>query len=351
MRRKRIVAIDFFCGAGGLSRGLLNSGIRVLAGVDNDPQLKETYEKNNAPSVFIQQDICTVDILKLRESLGIRSDDVVIYAACAPCQPFSSLTQTNRKDDRKELLLTFAKLVIELPPDFIVVENVPGLHNSTGKDVYERFVGSLESAGFKTRYADELNARDYGVAQERKRFLMLASRHGFIARPPKSRSHKTVRDAIGMFPELVAGAEDTEIANHKAHDLKPHLLRIVKAVPRDGGSRNDIVDTSILLKCHQGKPKVHKDVFGRMAWSKPAPTMTCRCLHVYCGRFVHPEQDRGISLREAAAIQSFSDDYVFYGRSDMHIAKQIGNAVPVELARRIGMALRKSIRENMRRPR
>jgi len=349
MKRKRIIAIDFFCGAGGLTRGLLDSGIRVLAGIDNDFRLKDTYEKNNTPAQFIGQDICSINIFDLREALGIRPNDVVVYAACAPCQPFSTLTQKQGMDNRKELLLAFAKLVEQMPPDFIVVENVPGLHNSTGKDVFERFVEVLDRAGFKIRYAEELNARDYGVAQERKRFLMLASRHGYIAKPSKSRSRKTVKDAIGKFPKLTAGAMNTKYANHKAQDLKPHLLQIVKAVPINGGSRSDVMDTSILLKCHQSKPKVHKDVFGRMSWAKPAPTLTCRCLHVYCGRFVHPEQDRGLSLREAAAIQSFPDDYVFYGRSDMHIAKQIGNAVPVELARRIGMALKKSIRNKTRR--
>jgi DNA (cytosine-5)-methyltransferase 1 len=338
-KTRRIVAIDFFCGAGGLTRGLLDSGIQVLAGIDNDSRLKDTYEKNNLPSIFIEKDICTIDITELRKSLGIQVSDIVVYAACAPCQPFSTLTRKHGDDSRKELLLAFGKLVRAEPPDFIIVENVPGLHNAIGRNIFDEFNAILDESGFSARFSEELNAKDYGVAQVRKRFLMLASRHGYIERPKKARWKMTVQDAIKKFPPLQAGESDENVFNHKTQALLPHLLRIIQAIPKNGGSRSDVPDTSILLKCHQNKPKVHKDVFGRMAWNLPAPTMTCRCLHVYCGRFVHPEQDRGLSLREAAAIQSFPDNYVFYGKSDMHIAKQIGNAVPVELAKRVGLAL------------
>jgi DNA (cytosine-5)-methyltransferase 1 len=236
-------------------------------------------------------------------------------------------------------LLAFGALVQISPPDFIIVENVPGLRNVAGREVFNKFNSMLDKAGFSARFSEELNAKDYGVAQVRKRFLMLASRHGRIEKPQKAQWQLTVKDAIEKFPALKAGESDENIPNHKAQSLRPHLLRIIQAVPKDGGSRSDIADASILLRCHQGKPKVHKDVFGRMAWNAPSPTLTCRCLHVYCGRFVHPEQDRGLSLREAAAIQSFPGDFVFYGQSDAHIAKQIGNAVPVELAKRVGQAV------------
>jgi DNA (cytosine-5)-methyltransferase 1 len=145
---------------------------------------------------------------------------------------------------------------------------------------------------------------------------------------------------------LKAGETHATIPNHVARPLKPHHKKLVHAVPKDGGSRVDVKDQSLLLECHRHRPKVHKDVFGRMWWDQPAPTLTCRCTDVYCGRFVHPDQDRGLSLREAAALQTFPDDYEFHGSSVFHIAGQIGNAVPVQLAKRLGRALLLSVQRS-----
>lgn len=335
-----IKAIDFFCGAGGLSRGLLDANIRVLAGVDNNARLKQTYEHNNKPSVFRCADIRTLNIHALRSELGIDAEDLVLYAACTPCQPFSTLNKLKRQDDRKNLLLDFANLVKQAPPDFILVENVPGLNTAYGKEVYAQFLQILIECDFINIESDLLDARDYSVPQMRKRFILVASRQGNIQLPAKDTgSLKTVEDAIGKYPPLVNGQNDaTEYHNHVARKMPPHHKRIVEAVPLDGGSRRDIADTSILLPCHQKNPNAHKDVFGRMAWEEPAPTLTGRCVDVYCGRFIHPEQHRGISLREAAALQTFRDDYCFFG-SFQFIAQQIGNAVPVLLAKRLGEAI------------
>lgn len=337
-----IKAIDFFCGAGGLTRGLLDAGIEVLAGVDTDGRLRQTYETNNAPSRFVCQDIKDIDIGSLRQDLCITQKDVVLYAACCPCQPFSTLNQMKGKDDRKELLISFAEIVEKAPPDFILVENVPGLNTAYGKDVYERFVGILRKAGFKDLYSDFLDAQDFGVPQVRKRFILLASRHGKVFHPRRYPHKPKVQDAIKKYPLIADGEKSDEFHNHEARRLMPHHKVIVQAVPKNGGSRRDVADTSILLKCHQENPGVHKDVFGRMAWDQPAPTLTCRCTDVYCGRFVHPEQERGISLREAAALQTFPDDYEFFG-TFFHIADQIGNAVPVKFAERLGQAIQKFI--------
>ncbi len=334
-----IKAIDFFCGAGGLSRGLLDAGINVLAGVDNDERLRMTYEKNNAPSRFICQDIKTIDIHQLCDELAIGREDVVLYAACTPCQPFSTLNRMKGQDERKNLLLAFAELLRQAPPDFILVENVPGLNTKYGKEIYEQFARVLEECNFTAPSADFLDAKNFGVPQVRKRFILLASRHGTISLPDADPQEKaTVKQYLSKYPPLNDGMQSDAFPNHETRRLPPHLKHIVQAVPKNGGSRRDIDDTSILLKCHQEHPNVHKDVFGRMAWDKPAPTLTCRCVDVYCGRFIHPEQDRGISLREAAALQTFADDYVFYG-SFSHIAKQIGNAVPVKLAKRLGQSV------------
>ena len=336
-----IKAIDFFCGAGGLTRGLLNAGIEVLAGVDNDERLRETYIHNNEPSRFINSDINKIQIHRLREILGIQDQDATLYAACTPCQPFSTLNRLQGKDKRKILLLSFARIVKESPPDFIIVENVPGLNNAIGKEIYKKFLKALKKCGF-TEAADLLDAKHFEVPQTRKRFILVASRHGSISLPsPETDANRftTVRECIEKYPVIANGEASTAYANHIAKKLKPHLLRIVEAVPKDGGSRRDVADTSILLKCHQRNPNVHKDVFGRMVWDAPSPTLTCRCIDVYCGRFTHPEQDRGISLREAAALQTFGDDYEFFGKSFLGISRQIGNAVPVKLAEQLGKSI------------
>ena len=330
-------ALDFFCGAGGLTRGLLDAGIQVVAGVDNDPRVRATFEKNNVPSSFVCEDIRNVDIIGLRAQKGITGALPVLYSACTPCQPFSTLNSKPKTDDkRRNLLLDFAEVVDQAPPDYLIIENVPGLRNATGREVFRKFEATLLRQGFRSDAA-MLDAKDFGVPQTRKRFVLIASRHGqpHLPAPTAKGEFATVADAIRKFPVLDHGARDDQYKNHIARKLPSHHLRIVEAVPSDGGSRADVQDTSILLKCHQKNPKAHRDVFGRMAWDQPAPTLTCRCTDVYCGRFIHPEQDRGISVREAAAIQTFEDDYGFFGGSILEQARQIGNAVPVRLARQL----------------
>jgi DNA (cytosine-5)-methyltransferase 1 len=331
-----IKAFDFFCGAGGLTRGLLDAGIEVLAGIDVDAGLKETYDANNAGSTFVCDDITTVDIRALRRRFHVTNRDTVLYAACTPCQPFSTLNQMKGQDDRKSLLLTFGKLVRRAPPDLILVENVPGLSNFYGREIYLQFLDILAQCGFDRPAAALLDAAKHGVPQVRKRFILLAARDATVSLPdPNTGASATVRQQLSKYPAIADGVPSAAFANHMARRLQPHHKKIVQAVPKNGGNRSDVQDTSILLKCHQDNPTVHKDVFGRMSWDAPAPTLTCRCTDVYCGRFTHPEQDRGISLREAAALQTFGDDYVFHG-TYMHIQKQIGNAVPVKLASRLG---------------
>jgi DNA (cytosine-5)-methyltransferase 1 len=332
--RELIKCFDFFCGAGGLTRGLLDAEIDVLCGIDIDERLQDTYEKNNEPSRFEQADIGEIDIASLRKKYGVRKKDVTLYAACTPCQPFSTLNQRRGVDERKQLLLQFAELVRFSPPDFVLVENVPGLGNAYGRDIYNKFLTALDDAGLVHRDARKLDAQDYGVPQIRKRFLLIASKHGPISLPePETGEAKTVREALAGLPEPGSKAAPP---NHEARVLKDHHKKIVREIPVDGGSRSEVEDTSVLLECHRRNPNVHKDVFGRMWWDKPSPTLTCRCTDVYCGRFVHPEEDRGLTLREAAALQSFGHDYEFHADSLFFAARQVGNAVPVALARRLG---------------
>lgn len=335
-----IKAIDFFSGAGGLTRGLLDAGIDVVAGVDNDVRLRDTYQCNNKASRFIKQDVADVNIKALRRKVGIRSADTTLYAACTPCQPFSTLSRTKGDNSQKALLLKFAAIIAESPPDFVIVENVPGLNNAIGRDIYRQFEAVLAEHGFSAD-ARLLDAKHFGVPQTRKRFILIASRHGAARLPAPTTADQppTVREHIGKYPRIDDGDEPKAHPNHAARPLQSHHRRIVEAVPPNGGSRRDVADTSILLKCHQEKPNAHKDVFGRMAWDEPSPTLTCRCTDVYCGRFIHPEQHRGISLREAAALQTFADDYEFFGNSFLEKSRQIGNAVPVRLAMELGKAV------------
>lgn len=337
-----IKAIDFFSGAGGLTRGLLDAGIQVQAGIDIDNRLRMTYETNNYPSRFICRDIKSIDIKRLRRDLKITKKDTTLYAACCPCQPFSTLNRMKGLDPRKNLLISFADLVQQAPPDCIVVENVPGLNTAYGKDIYERFIDMIAKAGFKDHYAGFLDAKDFGVPQVRKRFILLAVRGSKPEAPLPETQLQTVENFIKKYPPIRDGEDSKACLNHVSRPLKPHHRVIVQAVPKDGGSRKDIADTSILLPCHQRNPKAHKDVFGRMAWKGQAPTLTARCVEVYCGRFIHPDQDRGISVREAAALQTFPDNYEFFG-SVFHIARQIGNAVPVKFAEKLGEAITRSM--------
>ncbi|MCW5960087.1 MAG: DNA cytosine methyltransferase [Pyrinomonadaceae bacterium] len=337
-----ITAIDFFCGAGGLTHGLLSAGIKVLAGVDVDSSLRLTYEKNNHGAKFVCRDARKINIHALRRFLGITSENRVLYTACTPCQPFSTLNQRQGADDRKDLLVSFGDIVKQAPPDVILIENVPGLNTKYGREIYERFLARIKDAGFpeKNIFSAFLDANDYDVPQTRKRFILIASRHSLIKPPIPVTNKPVVRTYLEKYPEIEHGQKSNIVPNHEARRLQPHLLKIVQAVPKNGGSRNDILDTSILLKCHQKKPMVHKDVFGRMRWDSPAPTLTARCTDVYCGRFTHPDQDRGISVREAAALQTFPDDYVFYGNSILHLARQIGNSVPVNFAKALGKSIK-----------
>lgn len=339
MPKAKIKAIDFFCGAGCLTRASTSSRAWTATRACAKPTSATTSLAGS--SIRTSKDVRIDD---LRKELGIAPSDAVLYAACAPCQPFSILSAMRGDDGRKSLLLDFAEIVTASPPDFIIAENAPGLSSASGRGIYKKFKFALESLGFRIA-ADTLDAKRCGVPQTRRRFILIASRHGQPSLPaPDAESEvRTVRDCIARYPAIADGERSDAYPNHEARRLQPHHKRIVQAVPRDGGGRSGIADASILLKCHQKNPKAHKDVFGRMAWDSPSPTMTCCCIDVYCGRLAHPEQDRGISLREAAALQSFPDGYEFCGKSLLEKSRQIGVAAPVELARRLGAALLASV--------
>lgn len=340
--KNEIVAIDFFCGVGGLTRGLLNTGIKVLAGIDIDYTAKETYEKNNPGSVFIPEDVNNIQGKELIKIFGIdRKKSKLLFAACAPCQPFSNQNKNKGDWDKRATLLSqFARIVDECKPDFLFVENVPGISKKYGNSTYSRFLGVLR----KNKYyfdVDVVNAKYYGVPQSRARFMLIATKKGEIKLPAKIYDGKnipfrTVRDAIQKYPPIEAGTENSKYPNHIARNIEPINLMRLKNTPKDGGTRESW-PKDLILKCHKFHAG-HKDTYGRMYWDKPAPTLTCKCNSISNGRYGHPVQNRAISIREAAALQTFPDNYVFEGLPT-RITVHIGNAVPVRVGEVIGLKL------------
>ena len=337
---KNIVAVDLFCGAGGLTRGLLDAGIQVKKGYDIDEKLKETYEKNNVGVDYHCVDVHEVKGESLLKDLDLENN-YFLLAGCAPCQPFSSINKSkNQKDIRKNLLVEFGRLVEETQPDFIIVENVPGLKNNKGKYILQQFERVLKKLQYHYIY-DALNAKDFGVPQKRKRFVLLASKHGNVTLPPPThgfespdkKPYVTVRETISKYPPITAGGKSSRVPNHRSSNLSEKNKMRLKQVTKDGGSRADW-SKDLELECHKGHHG-HTDVYGRMSWDDVAPTLTCRCTSISNGRFGHPTQTRAISVREAAALQTFRDDYIFY--APMTVARKwVGNAVPVKFAKVFG---------------
>ncbi len=334
-----ITAVDFFCGAGGLTRGLMDSGINVKLGVDVDDKCKKTYEANNAPAKFKQYDIKKLSVRGLSTELANIPRNELMFAACAPCQPFSKQRTETKNKKQRTLLGHFSRLVKVFKPEFVFVENVPGIAHVPGNSTYKRFIKTLKSIGYHYDAAD-IDAKDYGVPQTRRRHILLARRSKEIRIPnathgPDKLPYETVRKAISHYPPIQAGKVHSVVPNHRASILSAQNLKRIKATPKNGGDRLNW-PRRLMLKCHKGDYQGHTDVYGRMWWDRPAPALTCKCHSLSNGRYGHPSQSRAISLREAAAIQSFPDDYIFYGGSKASLGNQIGNAVPVRLAQIIG---------------
>jgi len=332
---KGIVAIDLFAGAGGLSRGLKDAGIKVLAGIDFDKSAKKSYEYNiKAP--FITKDIKLLraeEILKLLEGY---EDYYFLLCGCAPCQAFSTRNSRQKEvDERRSLLLEFDRLINETSPDFVFMENVPGIRKRE-PHVYETFVQTLNNREYKYD-ADVVNTKYFEVPQERKRFVLFASKHHNISLPIQVLNDTkvlTVRDAIAHLPALKAGEEHSVIKNHEAVNLIDINIERLKQTPHDGGSRSDWTDDYLTAKCHQGK-RGFGNSYGRLAWDKPAPTVTTRFYTYSSGRHGHPEQNRAMSFKEGALLQTFPADYIFFGNNGEK-GKQIGNAVPPKMAYHFG---------------
>lgn len=362
-----IKAIDLFSGCGGVSCGLTRAGFKVKAAVEINSDAAKTYSDYPplADVKVINDDICKLTGKKILRTAGIKRTDLYLLAGCPPCQNFSTQNPKNKtkpESERKKLLFEFLRIIEDVYPPFILMENVPGINADFNSDILNEFIGRLENINGKKNEKyyicrGVINAADYGVPQLRKRFVLHGVREdiydelravGYDFHLPKATHSKvdragflpwvTVRQAIGDLPEIQAGGEyagTLPIYNHKCAALSKDNLNKMIYIRQHGGSRDCLPD-DMVLECHKKKDENgnafngHKDVYGIMDPDKPSPTMTGGCLFYTKGRYGHYSQNRAISIREAARFQTFPDDFKF-SDSLATAALQIGNAVPVKL--------------------
>jgi DNA (cytosine-5)-methyltransferase 1 len=333
-----LACIDLFCGAGGLTHGFVLEGLPVLAGIDMDPACRFPYEANNQAR-FIERDLNNVAGDELLALFG--DADIKVLAGCAPCQPFSTYAQRYSPDGNGKwgLLYQFARLVEAAAPDIITMENVPSVTKHT---VFHDFIETLKRLHFCVWHS-VVDSSLYGVPQSRRRLVLLASKLGEIKIiPPTHAKPKTVREAIGQQRPLQAGELSPNDRLHAASALSDKNLQRIRA-SKPGGSWRDWPQ-QLVADCHQSESgRTYPSVYGRMEWDKPAPTMTTQCYGFGNGRFGHPEQDRALSLREAAILQGFPRDYLFIPDTGVVsfkvLGRLIGNAVPVDLGRAIARSI------------
>ncbi len=342
MNKKRTLkAVDFFCSGGGMTHGMIQAGIDVIAGIDFDPDCQETYEKNNPASKFILANVFDLKENDLEKDINIRkNDDNLILIGCSPCQYWSIIRTDKKKSEKsKDLLKEFHRFVKYYNPGYVVVENVPGIERKKDESGLTEFVKDLKNRGYKVK-SDIVNLNKFGVPQTRKRFSLIASRVTDESVFPEQDKTKcpVVKDFIGIqngFPKVNVGFRDKSEFNHTVAKLSEKNMNRLKKTPKNGGSWSDWANDRNLKREHY-KGTEFKDNYGRMSWNKPAPTITTKFFSVSNGRFGHPEENRAISIREGATLQTFPKNYVFCAKSIQTTARMIGDAVPPEYAKRIG---------------
>lgn len=340
-----IAAVDLFCGVGGLTHGLTRAGLHVKLGIDLDPACRFPMEANN-DAKFMEADVAKVMPSDVLSAFG--NSEVTLLAGCAPCQPFSSYSQSARREgphDDWELLSSFSKLALAVRPTLVTMENVPPLLK---QKIFKEFAADLVGAGYFVDFA-VVDGRSIGLPQRRQRLVLVASMLGPITIPESAKPTVSVRDVIFDLPPIAAGTTDPNDPLHASASLSElNLARIRHSRP--GGTWRDWPD-ELVAACHARQTgSTYPSVYGRMEWDQPAPTMTTQCYGFGNGRFGHPEQDRAISLREAAMLQSFPKDYAFIpedARVNFNtLGRMIGNAVPVLLGEFIGEILVEHVRVN-----
>ena len=331
---------DFFSGCGGTSRGVMDAGINVRFGLDSDPDAKLTFEANFPAANFVNKDICDLSVGDVERYIRRRHGRPLFFGACAPCQPFSKQNRSRQDDDsRRSLLGELHRFVEAYLPEYIFVENVPGLQQVGGSDgPLAEFVNLLDTLNYEWD-CQIVMAYHYGVPQRRRRLVLLASRLGPIEIPPPTTGPGTGRpelptvwEHISHLPKIKAGETHEIVDSHRAAQLSPQNLKRIESTPI-GGDRRDWPE-ELFLPCHK-QHSGHTDVYGRMLKNQPSAALTTRCISLSNGRFGHPVQNRAISVREAACIQTFPMDFSFRGTLNS-MARQVGNAVPVAMAKVFG---------------
>lgn len=348
--RKKVIALDFFCGCGGVTRGLRRAGIEVIAGFDIDHEVRYAYEENNKGSTFFGIDISKTaeNVKAINGLLESRKREVLIFSACAPCQPFSLHNRSHKWDYRKSLMVKFIKVINKLQtknrPDVILFENV-GTMKKRGDRVLNIVLNQLDNMDFLILGPRIVNVADFGVPQNRKRLIFIAVKRTFLRNEDRfnwnyfddryKEEKVSIKEAIGHLPAIPHGYKiNRQDPLHVTRVLSPLNLKRIRQITEPGRGR-EMWDEKYNLECYK-KHDGHRDVYGRMPWKGQAPTLTCRCISISNGRFGHPEQDRAISLREAAILQTL-EDYKFEEPILLNrVAQQIGNAVPPKLATKIG---------------
>lgn len=343
-------AIDLCSGAGGATLGLEMAGIRVIAAVDTDRLSRETYRANHGEVTVFNDDLLSLDPREFLSRLELQPGDLDILTACVPCQTYSTLGAKHRRPDdpRNNLVDRVGDFVKALAPRVVIMENVPPLRSQPR---FLELMKRLHEYGYGVWW-DVVDAASFGVPQRRRRLLLLAMRGVPDEQvPPIFPGHPalaghcasaTVRTA---FADLGEGSLNDRLHTPRVN-YPNQVARRIAAVPKDGGSRSDL-PPELRLRCHDqlrgGVRSGAGNVYGRMRWDTPAPTLTTRCVTPACGRFLHPEEDRAITLREAACLQTFPVDYAFAGGT-MAVQAQIGNAVPPKLASAIGLVVLDALR-------
>jgi len=334
-----IATVDLFCGAGGLTHGFEQAGLPVKVGYDIDPACRFPYEHNNKAK-FILQDIENLSGSDLEEHFS--GSSIKILVGCAPCQPFSNYSRRyNDKKSKWKLLQDFVRLVKESEPDIISMENVLQLKYHS---VFQEFIENLESLKYDIE-PYEVNCLNYGIPQSRRRLVLLASKFGkinLISQTHNKGRYETVRKTIEHLEPLAAGEKSKTDKLHICSKLSNLNLKRIQA-SKPGGTWRDW-PPELIAKCHTKKSgKSYPSVYGRMEWDKPGPTITTQCFGFGNGRFGHPEQHRAITLREAALLQTFPENYQFIAPNEdlavIPIGRLIGNAVPVKLGEVIGRSI------------
>ena len=348
--------VDLFCGIGGLTHGFFLEGFNIVAGIDNDESCEFSFTQNNH-SKFICKDVGELRDDEIKKLFPANSIKILI--GCAPCQPFSRYTsglKPKKPDNKWSLLATFAKIVEAVQPEIVSMENVPQLAKFDKNKVYSDFIKTLEKNGYFVSDPSKIvYCPEYGVPQNRKRLVVLASKLGEIDLIPPifgKDNLPTVRKAIGKMPKIEDGEAHKKDPLHRAQKLSALNKSRIKST-KEGGSWRDWPD-DLKLDCHlELHGTAFNDVYGRMKWDEPSPTLTTHCTGLSNGRFGHPEQDRAISLREAAILQSFPSTYKFKvlkdgGVANADLQRHIGNAVPVALGRAIAKSISKHLRKYLR---